>query len=101
MGHLSPGFSEVDFSANFHNELMNSNYTKVFEGYKGIIKGHFYGHLHFDSFRLTKDNGVMFLAPALTPWFNYDNPDTSIPNEFGMARLFTFESDSGSLISYK
>lgn len=101
VGHVPPGFTELDFSSDFHNAQMNANYLKVFEGYDDVIKGHFYGHLHFDSVRMSKDNGVMFLAPSLSPWYNFWVPDLSSPNNLGMARLFHYDSQHGSLLSYK
>eukprot|EP00825_Cyclidium_porcatum_P030476 TRINITY_DN322_c0_g1_i1.p1 TRINITY_DN322_c0_g1~~TRINITY_DN322_c0_g1_i1.p1 ORF type:complete len:314 (-),score=41.16 TRINITY_DN322_c0_g1_i1:58-999(-) len=63
-GHVPPGFSEQDAGLQFQNKAWNDNYLKSFEGYGSIILGHVYGHEHTDTFRLTTNNGVMFVAPT-------------------------------------
>lgn len=57
-------------------------YTNLFQSYSSIIKGHFYGHNHVDSFRLTKNNGVVFLSPSLT---------SSYGNNIGAGRLYFYD----------
>lgn len=64
-----------------------------------MVKGHVYGHLHSDSFRLSKDNGAMLLSPSLVPqdpFWSYD--ETS--NNPGAGRLFRYDSANLNLTSY-
>lgn len=49
--------------------------------------------MHLDVFRITKDNGVMFVAPAQTPLSNY--------TEIGMGRLFFYNAKQLNLLYYE
>ena len=58
----------------------NDQYIQSFEKYDDVVIAHLYGHLHTDTFRLTKNNGPMFLSPSLNTFDR--NP--------GLARRFTY-----------
>lgn len=100
VGHIAPGYDEREGNKMFGFQSFNDKYVKVFEGFEGIIKGQFYGHLHSDTFRLTKDNGVMLLSPALDPQFPYWSY-VETANNPGAGRRYHYDPESLELLSYE
>lgn len=66
-GHVPPGFSELTGDQQFWTQAWNDAYLKSFEAHGDLVMGHLYGHEHTDTFRLSKNNGVMFVAPTACP----------------------------------
>lgn len=58
-----------------------------------MIVGQLYGHCHTDFFHLTKDNGPMFVVPALT----VNTPSQNI----GMGRRFVYDDTTYTLQYYE
>lgn len=68
---------------NFRNEDFNEAYLNAFEGFPNTVQAHFYGHTHTDSLRMSKDNGPMFVHPALSTRDPKINP--------GMGRRYVYD----------
>lgn len=91
LGHIPPGFSERGSGGEFfRNKEQNDDYLKTFEDFGEIIMGHFYGHAHTDSFKLSKNSGAMFLTPSLCEMSR--NP--------AMGRRFHFDDATKVILSY-
>lgn len=91
---MPPGYSEYkldrfEFVSIDYNEL----YLKTFEGFHDTVVAHFYGHMHTDTIRMTKDNGPMFIHPALATRDPKINP--------GMGRRYTYDDKTLTLVSYQ
>lgn len=91
VGHIPPGFSERFYMSEFKSAYENDHYLETLEGYGDMIIGHLYGHQHSDAYRLSKDNGVMFITPSLQCERHHP----------AMARRFFFDDTNFSLLSYE
>lgn len=75
IGHIPPG-SDTCLST------WSKHYSVLITRYSNIIRGQFFGHLHTDELRISKDqsgtpNGLQFISPSLDP-LNYHNPSFRI-----------------------
>lgn len=75
IGHMPPG-SDACLS------LWSKHYSVLVTRYANIIRGQFFGHLHTDELKVSKDFndkpvGLQFISPSLDP-LNYINPSFRI-----------------------
>lgn len=91
-GHIPPGYFERASSLIFNSETYNNQFIATLEGYRGLIVGQIYGHVHTDIFHLTEDNGAMFVQAALTA----NNP----PINPGFRR-FVYDEKTYNLLYYQ
>ena len=66
-GHIPPGAYENGGWFFFSSSKFNDDFLQSFEGYNNVVIAHLYGHQHTETFRLTKDNGPMFVTTTLSP----------------------------------
>jgi len=103
VAHAAPGYNEKIGYPNLWPQF-NDVLLDVISNYTDIITGQFYGHEHADTFRFSylnswysspyesaQPNGVMFIAPSVTPWINstmYQTyPDSAFHNP-ALRRVF-------------
>jgi len=86
IGHIPPGDST-------YTSECSKRYNALVDRFSNIIRGQFYGHTHYDEFRLipeyfnkTNIAGVILTAPSLTS-YTYKNPSFRV-----------YEVDSNSMI---
>jgi sphingomyelin phosphodiesterase len=77
IGHIPPGDST-------YTSECSKRYQILVDRFQNIIRGHFYGHTHYDEFRVLteyynkeKVAGVIFTAPSLTT-YSFQNPSFRI-----------------------
>jgi sphingomyelin phosphodiesterase len=86
IGHIPPGDST-------YTTECSKRYQILVDRFQNIIRGNFYGHTHYDEFRVlteyyNKDKvaGIIFTAPSLTT-YSFQNPSFRI-----------YELDSNNII---
>ncbi|XP_046572573.1 acid sphingomyelinase-like phosphodiesterase 3b [Haliotis rubra] len=70
--HVPPGI-HVPGKVQWFYDHYNTRFLDISRTYSDIIVGMFFGHDHYDGFKLLQRNGgspgvPMFMAPSLTPW---------------------------------
>jgi sphingomyelin phosphodiesterase acid-like 3 len=96
IGHIPPTVGSYRHSQLWQTRFVDRYYSLVSIDYPGLVKGHLYGHLHSDEFRIPvwnntdDDKVVLWLAPSITPVYG-SNPSI---------RLAHYESDTGVLLDY-
>jgi hypothetical protein len=93
LGHIPPTIGSYRHSQFWHDQYVEKFFSVV-DGYKGIIVGHLFGHLHTEEFRLLQPFGYgslsipLLLASSVSPVYG-SNPSF---------RLVSYNSDTGELI---
>jgi len=90
IGHIPPGDS------NYLSEC-SKRYNALIDRFSYLIKGQFFGHTHYDEFRVLHEyfnyealSGVIFTAPSLTTY----------SNRMPSFRVFDVDGRDNSLIDY-
>ncbi|EFA84874.1 metallophosphoesterase domain-containing protein [Heterostelium album PN500] len=100
IGHVPPGYGL--------KPLYNDRLLKSYIGFGEQIIAHLYGHNHKDSYNLYYENpntdwysnepeGVIFVAPSITPWHNHH---LILPPNNPSLRMFSLDKDAGILLDY-
>jgi sphingomyelin phosphodiesterase len=68
VGHVPPGHEDCF-------KTWSREFYKIVAKYRSVIRGQFYGHTHYDEFRIFHDPliksdpiNVMWIGPSLTPY---------------------------------
>ncbi|GMT27465.1 hypothetical protein PFISCL1PPCAC_18762, partial [Pristionchus fissidentatus] len=99
LAHIPPGYSDC-------LEGWSRNYYRVVQRFASVIRGQFFGHVHWDYFTVFYEDmhnvksepvSVGFIAPSVTT-FDYLNPAYRIytvdrNDDFGIADYETFSTD--------
>ena len=90
IGHIPPGDSS-------YTSECSKRYQAIVDRFSNIIRGNFYGHTHYDEYRIvteyfnsTNIAGIIYTAPSLTT-YSFQNPSF---------RIYELESDSMILKNY-
>lgn len=90
MGHIPPGDS------NYLSQC-SKRYNALIDRFSYLIKGQFFGHTHYDEFRLVHEYfnssniaGLIFTAPSVTTY----------SNRFPSFRVYSVNASSNSLQDY-
>jgi len=91
LGHVPPGHEDC-------SKVWSREFYKLITKYKDVVKAQFYGHTHFDEFRLYHDpenlkeaHSVQFVGPSLTP-YRIHNPSY---------RVYSVDDTTGYVVDHE
>nr|XP_054754080.1 acid sphingomyelinase-like phosphodiesterase 3b [Lytechinus pictus] len=93
--HILPGSLEGETKVSFQTSF-NVRYLEIIRKYSDVIKGQFFGHHHYDSFRVLYDDtgmpiNALYVQPAITP---RQTPSPRYPS----FRMITYDRETGDII---
>ncbi|XP_786766.1 acid sphingomyelinase-like phosphodiesterase 3b [Strongylocentrotus purpuratus] len=93
--HILPGSLEGETKISFQTSF-NVRYLEINRKYSNVIKGQFFGHHHYDSFRILYDDtglpiNALYVQPSVTP------RQTPAPRNPSF-RMVTYDRDTGDII---